>query len=150
MTDEPSRTFVVAPATPGGGEVGRIVLPFDARAAWGRARPPVTVAVNGHRFRSTVAVMNGEQFVPFRRSARDAAGVTDGEPFEVTLTLDTAPRTVDPPADLRAALAAAGAWDRWERLSFTHQREHVEAIEEAKRPETRARRIAKCVAMLAG
>lgn len=150
MTDAaPSRTFTVAPGAPGAGEVGHITLPFDARAVFGRARPPVAVEVNGHRFRSTVAVMGGEAFVPFRASHRAAAGVADGQPFAVTLTLDTAPRTADAPDDLRAALQAAGVWERWCKLSFTHQREHVEAIETAKKPETRARRVAKCVAMTA-
>lgn len=144
------RTFTVAPAAPAQRQVGRIPLPFDARAAWGKARPPVVVDVGGHRFRSTVAVMDGVSFVPFRRSAREAAGVADGQPFEVTLSLDTRPRTVDTPADLRAALEEAGAWERWTALGFTHRREHVEAIEGAKKPETRARRIGGCVAMVKG
>ena len=129
-----TRTFTVQPGAPHAGQVGRIALPFDARAVWGQARPPVVVAVNGHRFRSTVS--------------REAAGVADGAAFTVTLTLDDAPRTVAAPDDLRAALAAAGAADRWDRLSYTHQREHVAAIEGAKKPDTRARRIATCVAMV--
>ena len=145
-----SRTFTVTPGAPATGEVGHIALPFDARAVFGRARPPVLVEVNGHRFRSTVAVMGGEAFVPFRKSHRAAAGVADGDAFAVTLTLDTAPRTVDPPDDLRAALMAADAWAAWERLSFTAQREHAEAVADAKKPETRARRIARCVATLTG
>jgi hypothetical protein len=145
-----SRTFTVASPAPGAGEVGHITLPFDAKAVWGKARAPVVVEVNGHRFRSTVAVMGGEQFVPFRRSAREAAGVADGDGFTVTLTPDDAPRTVDAPADLRTALEAAGAWARWEKLSYTHQREHAEAIEGAKKPETRAKRIAACVAKVGG
>lgn len=94
--------------------------------------------------------MNGVAFIPFRGSAREAAGVVDGEPFEVTLSLDTEPRTVAAPADLLAALASAGALDGWATLSYTHRREHVEAIEGAKREETRARRIANCVAMVSG
>lgn len=139
----PSRTFTVIPADP-----GAIELPFDVKAVFGRARPPVHVTVGAHSYRSTVAVMSGRVFVPFRRSHREAAGVIEGEPFSVTLTLDTAPRTVDVPDDLRAALEATDAWARWDALSFTHQREHVEAVEQAKKPETRARRIANCVAML--
>lgn len=150
MSGAASRTFVVGPGAPGAGEVGHIPLPFDARAVFGKARPPVVVEVDGYSFRSTVAVMGGEAFVPFRKSHREAAGVVDGDAFTVTLTLDTAPRTVDAPDDLRAALEAAGAWERWQAVSYTHQREHVEAIEEAKKPETRARRVAKCVTMVSG
>lgn len=141
--DAPAHTFTVTHDDP-----FMIALPFDPRAMFGRARPPVVVAVNGHVYRSTVAIMRGCAFVPFRASHRAAAGIKPGAPFEVTLTLDTAPRTVDAPDDLRAALEAAGIWDRWTVLSYTHQREHVDAIGGAKRPETRARRIAACVAAL--
>jgi uncharacterized protein YdeI (YjbR/CyaY-like superfamily) len=67
----------------------------------------------------------------------------------VVLTLDTAKREVEAPRDLvRALRAAPPAWDRWRELSFSHQREHVEAIEQAVKPETRARRIDKAVRML--
>ena len=66
-----------------------------------------------------------------------------------TLDLDTEKREVTPPADFVKALKAAPtAWERWRALSYTHQREHVEAIEDAKKAETRARRIAAAVAML--
>ena len=142
-----NRTFTVVPVV---GELLEIHLPFDPRAVFGRARAPVYVTINGYTYRSTVAIMAGEAWVPLRRSHREAAGVREGEPLEVTLTLDTDPRTVEPPADLRVALEGAGAWGRWEELAFTHQREHVEAVEGAKKPETRARRIEKCVAMVAG
>ena len=59
------------------------------------------------------------------------------------------PRTVEAPPDLVRALKAAGALAGWEALSFTHQREHVEAIEDAQRPQTRASRIENAVAMIA-
>lgn len=65
------------------------------------------------------------------------------------LELDTEERTVTPPPDFVKELKKAKAWKAWEALSFTHQREHVEAIEQAKKPETRARRIVKSVAMIA-
>ena len=65
---------------------------------------------------------------------------------KVTLTLDTEKREVKPPKDFVTALKAAPpAWERWRALSFSHQREHVEAIMEAKRPETRVRRIERAV-----
>lgn len=147
MADPPARTFIITPVV---GELLEIRLPFDPRDVFGRARPPIVVTINGHRYRSTVAIMRGVTFVPLRRSHREAAGVIEGEPVEVTLTLDTAPRTVEPPDDLRAALVAAGAWERWQQLAFTHHREHVDAVEGAKKAETRTRRIEKCVSMLAG
>lgn len=139
-----SRTFTHVPAA--GDEAFAIRLPFDPKEAFGRTRAAVIVEVNGHRYRSTVTTMGGSPWVPFRKSNRDAAQVREGAPVEITVSLDAEARTVDAPADLRAALEEAGAWERWTALSYTHQREHVEAIESAKRPETRERRIAKCVA----
>lgn len=143
MAEPPIRAFTVTLD-----DLFQIELPFDPRAVFGRARAPVVVEINGHRYRSMVTTMGGRPWVPFRKSNREAAGVVAGEPFTVRLTLDIAPRTVTPPDDLRAALAAADVWEKWEKLSFTRQREHVDAIEEAKKPETRARRIAKCAGTL--
>ena len=140
----PSRTF---PLTLLEGSL-QVVLPFDPRTVFGRARPPVVVTIGDYTYRSTVCTMRGVTFVPLRRSHREGAGVVEGTPVDVTLTLDTEPRSIAAPDDLRAALEEAGAWDRWQKLAYTHQREHVEAVEGAKKPETRARRIAKCVATL--
>ena len=143
----PSRSFTVTPTV---GELLEIHLPFDPREAFGRARAPVVVRINGYAYRSTVMTMRGETFVPLRRSHREAAGVVEGAPLDVTLTLDTEPRTVEVPDDLQAALESGGAWETWQKLSFTRQREDVESVETAKKPETRARRVAKCVAVLSG
>jgi uncharacterized protein YdeI (YjbR/CyaY-like superfamily) len=90
--------------------------------------------------------MGGQACIPLRKSNREAAGLEGGETVEVRLVLDTEKREVTPPTDfIRALRAAPPAWDRWRELSYTHQREHVEAIEEAKKPETRERRIASAV-----
>lgn len=140
MTDPPSITFTAHLD----GDLGHIPVPFDPRAVFGRARPPVTVAIGGHVYRSTIAIMSGETFVPFRRSNRDAARVAGPGAYEVTLTLDTAPREVDLPDELAAALGDARLG--WEALSFTRRRELVAAILDAKRPETRHRRLAAAVA----
>jgi len=93
--------------------------------------------------------MGGPPCVPLRRSNREAAGLEGGETIEVRLELDTDKREVVPPADLVKALKAAPpAWERWRDLSYTHQREHVEGIEGARKPETRARRIERAVRMI--
>lgn len=136
-------------ATVGGdGSMGAIPLPFDPKAVFGKVRAPIKVTINKHTWRSTVAAMGGPACIPFRASNRDAAGVSAGDTVTVRVELDTEARTVTAPPDLRRALKAAGVADRWKALSYTHQREHVEAIEEAKKPETRARRIAAAVAMV--
>ena len=119
-----------------------IPVPFDPKAAFGKARAPVRVTLNGYTFRSTIFAMGGSPFIPLRKSNHEAAHLDGGETVEVRIELDTEKREVTPPADLVKALKAAPpAWDRWKELSFTHQREHAEAVEQAKKPETRVRRI---------
>jgi len=125
-----------------------IPLAFDPKPVFGKIRAPVTVTLNGYTFRSTIAAMGGPPFIPLRRSNQEAAGLDGIDTLDVRLDLDTEPRVVKPPADLVKALKAASAWDRWQELSFSHQREHVEAIEDAKKPETRSRRIERAVQMV--
>src|SRR6185369_4740418 len=124
-----------------------IPVDFDPRAVFGKVRAPVKVTLNGYTYRSTIAAMGGSTFLPLRKSNREAARLEGGEVIPVTLELDAEPRTVKPPADLVKALKAAALWPAWQALAFTHQREHVEAIEQAKKPETRTRRVAAAVAM---
>ena len=126
-----------------------IPLTFDPKSVFGRTRAPVKVTLNGYTYRSTIAAMGGPPCIPLRRSNREAAGVEGGETIEVRLELDTDPRKVVPPADfIKALKAAPPAWVRWRELSYSHQREYVEAIAGAKKPETRARRIEGAVRMI--
>ena len=112
-------------------------------------RPPVQVTINGHTYRSTVAVMGGAYMVGVAAEHRAAAGIEAGEEIEVDLILDSEPRTVEVPADFAAALdAVPGARARFDRMPHSHQKEHVRAIMEAKKPETRERRISKAVEAL--
>jgi hypothetical protein len=125
-----------------------IPLTFDPKPVFGKTRAPVKVTLNGYTFRSTIAAMGGPPCIPLRKSNREAAGLEGGETIPVRLDLGTEPRVAKPPADLVKALRAASVWDRWHDLSFTHQREHVDAIEDAKKPDTRARRVARAVQMV--
>ncbi len=139
-----SRSFLATIVREGPGCYIR--LNFDPRIVFGKARAPVRVTLNGYTYRSTVAAMGGPPCVPLRRSHREAAGLTGGETLKVRLELDTEKREIKPPPDLvRALKGAPPAWERWRELSYTHQREYVEAIEEARKPETRARRVASAV-----
>jgi hypothetical protein len=145
----PQRKFEVVLKSEGPGSF--IELPFDVKAEFGRAKPPVTVAINGYEYRSTVAVYGGKYFLPVRKEHRDAAGVAAGQTVSVVVKPDDEPRAVEPPKDLAAQLAKdAELKNAWKKLSFTHQREHVEALESAKRPETRARRLSKLLEALRG
>ena len=128
------------------GSICFIPLTFDPRDVFGKTRAPVKVTLNGFTYRSTIATMGGPPCIPLRRSNREAAGLEGGETLEVRLDLDTGKRVVKPPADLVKALKAVGsAWERWSTLSYSHQREHVDAIEAAKQADTRTRRIQKTV-----
>ena len=119
-----------------------IPVPFDPAPVFGKVRAPVKVTLNGYTYRSTIAAMGGTVCIPLRRSNREAAGLEGGETLDVTLALDTEKREVTLPKDFAKALKSnSPAWDRWSELSFTHQREYVEAIEGAKKAETRQRRI---------
>ena len=127
-----------------------IVVPEKIVAGFGQGkRPKVTVTLNGYTYRSTVAVMGGKFMLPLAKVHREASGVKDGEKVEVTLEFDAAPREVEVPKDLAAALKKAGVRAGVDALAFTYRKEHVRSIEEAKAPETRARRIEKAVAMAA-
>ena len=123
-----------------------IPVTFDPKAVFGKVRAPVKVTLNGYTFRSTIAAMGGPVCIPLRRSNREAAGLEGGEKLSVRLDLDTEIRTVKPPADFVKALKVTPrAWQRWGELSYSHQREYADAIEGAKKPETRARRIEAAV-----
>jgi len=112
-------------------------------------RPPVTVSVAGHTYRTTVASMGGRFLIPLSAEHREAAALTAGDDVEVSLALDTEPRTVEVPADLAAALDAAPAARRtFDGLSYSRQRAHVLSVEGAKTDATRQRRIAKVLAEL--
>ena len=126
-----------------------IPVPFDPKAVFGRVRAPVKVTLNGYTYRSTIAAMGGVTCIPLRRSNREAAGLDGGETLKVKIELDTEVREVRVPADLERELQASkAAWDKWQTLSYTHRREHVEAIESAKKEETRARRLANTMRLL--
>jgi Domain of unknown function (DUF1905)/Bacteriocin-protection, YdeI or OmpD-Associated len=141
-----ARTFQVTLERPEDEATATFIrVPFDVPAVFGRARAPVRVTIAGHTYRSTVAVYGGAYFLPVNRANREAAGVSAGDTVTVTLAYDDEPRVVELPHDLQTALETANAVESWRRLSYSHQREYVGWIEEAARPETRARRIVQAV-----
>jgi bacteriocin resistance YdeI/OmpD-like protein/uncharacterized protein DUF1905 len=128
---------------------GLEVPPEIVAALGGGARPPVTITINGHSWQSRIAIMRGRNLIGLSNANRRAAGIATGDEAEVEVELDPKPRAVVEPADFARALdadpAARAAYDR---LAYSHKREHVLAIENAKKPETRARRIEAAVATL--
>jgi Bacteriocin-protection, YdeI or OmpD-Associated/Domain of unknown function (DUF1905) len=121
-------------------------VPFDLKEEFGRARPPVLVTIRDHTWRTTPGVYDGVGYIVVNRAVKAATGVDAGDRVQVAMELDAKPRSVRVPADLLAALDAdPAAADAFAHMSYTHRREYVEWVEEAKRSETRARRIAGTV-----
>jgi Bacteriocin-protection, YdeI or OmpD-Associated/Domain of unknown function (DUF1905) len=121
-------------------------VPFDLEDVFGRARPPVKITIRGHTWRTTPGVYGGVGYIGVNRAVKAATGVDAGDRVRVRMELDTEPRKVVVPRDLARALAADPAAKKaFGAMSFTHRREYVEWVGEAKRPETRERRIASTV-----
>ena len=127
-----------------------IRIPDEIVAALGAGkRPPILVTIRGYTYRNTVAVMGGEFWVGVSAQHRAGAGVAGGEEVDVDIELDTAPRVIDVPPDLAAALDAEPAARRtFDGLSYSNQSWHVLQVTGARTDETRQRRIAKSVEIL--
>ncbi len=134
----------------GGKTATGLAVPDDIVAALGTSkRPTVRVTVGAHTYRTTVASMGGRFLVPLNADNRAAAGVSAGDEVDVDIEPDDEPREVDLPAELAAALVQdATAQAYFDQLAYTHRKEWVRWIEEAKKAETRAARITKTVASL--
>jgi hypothetical protein len=116
----------------------------------GGGRPKVVATVNGFEWRSSIAKMGGSFWLGVSAERRAAAGVEGGQVLDVSVELDTAERTVAVPEDLALALEGEpAAKAEFERLAFSHKQRHVLHIQDAKTAATRARRVAKTVAVLA-
>jgi Bacteriocin-protection, YdeI or OmpD-Associated/Domain of unknown function (DUF1905) len=129
-----------------GNNTGIVVPPELIEQLGSTKRPAVTVDLNGHVYPSTVGVMGGESLVPVSAAIRKVTGLNAGDPIKVTLTLNTAPRTIDVPEDFAAALDSIPSTRTFfESLSNSLQRFHVDNIGAAKTEETRERRIDKSI-----
>jgi hypothetical protein len=124
-----------------------INVPPDVVEALGAGkRPRVTVTINGHTYRSSVAVLGGRYMLGVSAENRAAAGVEGGDEVDVELELDSAPREVTVPPDFASALAAEpAAQATFEGLSYSNKSWHVLQVDGAKTDETRQRRIARSV-----
>jgi Bacteriocin-protection, YdeI or OmpD-Associated/Domain of unknown function (DUF1905) len=126
-----------------------IEVPLDIPAVFGGKRVPVRGTINGFHFRSTIATYGDRFYLPVNKGVRQGAGASAGETVTVELERDEARRMVDIPADLAKALKAApSAGKSFKGLSYTHQKEYVAWITEAKRDATRRTRVEKTISML--
>jgi hypothetical protein len=142
-----TRTFT-ADVEPAGNATG-VSVPQDIVDDLGGGRPLVVISINGHSWRSRIATKNGRCLIGISRANRTAAGIELGQHIDVTLELDTEPRTVDVPNDVAQALdedpSARAAFDT---LPYGLRRKHINDIDAAKTDATRQRRIDKLVTTL--
>ena len=147
----PTATFTTTVTATGTTTTTGIVVPPEIIEALGAGRrPPVLVDLGGYQYRTTVGVMGGRSLLSVSAAIRSQTGLTGGSPVTVTLTVADTPRAVEVPDDVAAALAAApGTAEFFAGLSNSLQRYHLDQVTGAKTQETRARRIAKAVALFA-
>jgi bifunctional DNA-binding transcriptional regulator/antitoxin component of YhaV-PrlF toxin-antitoxin module len=126
-----------------------ITIPFDVEKVFGAKRVPVKATVNGAVYTGSIVRMGGKYMLGIPKAFREEAGISAGDTIRVTIEADTVPRNIEVPKDLASAIEKAGLSAAWEKLSYTHRKEHVRAVEEAKKVETRVKRIEKAVEMLA-
>jgi hypothetical protein len=128
-----------------------IEVPEEVVAALGKGRNPrVKITLNDYSYRGVVQTSSGRLMLSLSATNREAAGLEAGDKVKVTLELDTEPRAVEVPEDLKDALSKAGTYEAFEALSFSKKKEFVRQVEEAKAQETRNRRIANVVAQVGG
>lgn len=125
-----------------------ITIPFDVQQVFGAKRVPVKAWINGAAYRGSIFSMGGKYMMAVPKVFREAAGIEAGEKITVTLEKDTEQRTVEVPADLAAALESSRLSESFSKLSYTLRKEAVISVSEAKKEETRARRIEKIIETL--
>ena len=147
MTEILSLTLTLEPRGP----AGAFVLSDEQASAVGEGRKafPVRVSVNGVTLPLRLARMGGENLIGLARAAREQAGLSIGSAYQVEIVADAGERTVEVPDDLTAALAGdPQARHAFEALAYSHRKEFVRWITEAKREATRAQRVGRTVEML--
>src|SRR6202162_4329873 len=137
--------------TPRGGGGCLVPVPRQGCAnAGAKGMPKIAAVIAGHPYRGSLMPMgDGTYCLGVLKSIQEAAGVGFGDSISVELELDTTPRVVEPPADLAPAMAGNKRMaEKWDKLSFTNKKEMALSLTEAKRPETRDRRLAQALKSL--
>jgi bifunctional DNA-binding transcriptional regulator/antitoxin component of YhaV-PrlF toxin-antitoxin module len=130
-------------------EATGITIPFDVEAVFGAKRVPVKATVNGAAYQGSIVRMAGEYMLGIPKAFREAAGIKAGDNIVVTLEADIAERTVTIPSDLARELKKDKKLKTaWDALSYTQRKENARALEDSKKPETRARRLEKTLELL--
>ena len=132
----------------GGGSF--VEFPFDTVELFGvKGRVPIAATIDGLDYRGSLTPYNGVHMIVVLKALQEQLGKGAGDEVHVELRLDSAERVVELDDDIADALADAGRLDQFRAQSYSHQREYATWITGAKRPETRAARIDKMLALLA-
>ncbi|MCL1798899.1 MAG: YdeI/OmpD-associated family protein [Eggerthellaceae bacterium] len=125
-----------------------VEVPFDPQEVFGAKRVKVKATFDGVAYRGSITPMGGRPLVGITKAIRSEIGKQPGDTVEVSIELDTEERVVELAEDVRDTLADAGMLEAWNKQSYSHQREHMLWIDEAKKQETRQRRIGKMIELL--
>ena len=127
------------------------IVPFNVPQVYGtKAHVKVRGTIDGHPYRGLIANMGEGHCLVVNKEIREAIGKMASDTVKVVMEVDTEPRIVDVPEDLQQALENnPPVKERFDQLSYTHRKEYVQWIEEAKKPETRVNRIQKTIEMVA-
>jgi hypothetical protein len=126
-----------------------VTPPFDVPAVFGSKRVPIKGTVNKFPFRSTLCNMGGDYFFVVNKAMREGGKCEAGDMADIVIERDRAERKVDVPAYIKKVIATnKTAQKTWDSLSFTHQKEWVRAIDEAKKEETKISRVEKMMTAL--
>jgi hypothetical protein len=148
MTRKHTFTAAIKPARGGGAYVE---VPFDVEEAFGDKRPQVKATVEGEEFISRLMRMGTPCHVlGIHKELRMKLGKDYGDEIRVNVERDDTPREeIVVPPDLKVAFKSnKAAQDFFDKLSYTHRKEYVRWITEAKKEETRARRVVKAIEMM--
>lgn len=133
-----------------GGGGAFVIIPFDVEQKYGKKRVKIKATIEGEPYRGTLVRMGSlYHMLLVLKEIRDKVGKDIGDKVSVELEEDIEPRIVEIPPDLQHALDAAPlAQASFNRLSYTHQKEYVRWVTEAKRPETRADRVQRTIELV--
>ena len=150
MAQKHTFTAVIQNASGASGGGAFVEVPFDVEKAFGSKKPKVKATFEGIPYRGILTRMGTEHHILIiLKEIREKIGKTFGDAVKITVELDTEPRVIEIPPDLAKELKQdKEAKKFFDTLSYTHQREYVMWINEAKKKETRQNRIVKTIDML--
>jgi len=127
-----------------------VEVPFDVKKAFGAKKPKVKAMIEGVPYRGLLVRMGGPNHILIvLKGIREQIGKTFRDEIQVSVEADTEERVIEVPKDLMKEFRKdKEAKAFFNKLSYTHQKEYMRWIEEAKKEETRQNRIVKTMEML--